>query len=299
MKGEEIPLTARILSVVDCFDAVREDRQYRKGLTREEAIDLLIEGSGSQYDPNVIGKFISHLSEFEEEIASHRGDPIPTFGIEPSEKLSAVALKVPPAAGLALEASQPPQGEDSRDATSALCDLAESLFVANGEQEVLLALTEKLSLLVPNDLCAVTLVTPGTGDNRVVHARGNQAHLIEGRSWNLGEGVMGWVIVNGQALCNVDPNLDFPGSPPVEFSSYRTLAVFPLIKNNQVFGAVALYSAAVDPYSAEHLRHIEQAAHLTATVLSTRSKHSNADVTTAPDDDDLSSQVAIVSHVLN
>jgi putative nucleotidyltransferase with HDIG domain len=299
LKGEEIPLTARILSVVDCFDAVREDRQYRKGLTREQAIDLLITGSGSQYDPNVVGKFISHLSEFEEEIASHRGDPIPTFGIEPSEKLSEVALKVPPAAGLALEESQPSQREGPRDATAALCDLAESLFVAGGEQEVLSALTEKLSVLVPYDLCAVTLVTPGKGDNRVVHARGNQGHLIEGRSWDLGEGVIGWVILNGQPVCNVDPNLDFPGSLPVEFSSYRTLAVFPLIKNNQALGAVALYSAALNRYSAEHLRYIEQAAHLTVTVLSTTSKHRNADVITETDDNDFPSQVEIISNVLN
>ena len=36
-----IPLTARILTVADCFDAVREDRQYRKGMTREEACEFL------------------------------------------------------------------------------------------------------------------------------------------------------------------------------------------------------------------------------------------------------------------
>src|SRR5438309_5455749 len=80
LKGEDIPLTARILTVVDCFDALREDRQYRRGLAREEAIDFLMKNSGSQYDPRVIGIFITHLPEFEAEIAAHKGQPLPTFG---------------------------------------------------------------------------------------------------------------------------------------------------------------------------------------------------------------------------
>ncbi len=103
LKGEEIPLTARIISIVDCFDAVREDRQYRKGMTREEAIDLVMGGSGTMYDPNVVGTFITNLPQFEAEIAAYRDVPVPTFGIEPTEQLSEAARRVAPAAGLAEE----------------------------------------------------------------------------------------------------------------------------------------------------------------------------------------------------
>ncbi|MBV9211065.1 MAG: HD-GYP domain-containing protein, partial [Acidobacteria bacterium] len=88
LAAENIPLTARILSVVDCFDAVREDRQYRKGLSREDAINLIMQGSGSQYDPRVVGTFITHLPEFEAEILAHKDTPAPTFGIEEMEELS-------------------------------------------------------------------------------------------------------------------------------------------------------------------------------------------------------------------
>src|SRR6267143_2101831 len=101
LQGEDIPLTARILTVVDCFDALREDRQYRRGLTREEAVEFLLKNSGSQYDPRVVGLFITHLPEFEAEIAAHKGRTVPTFGIEPTEQLSEAALRVAPAAGLA------------------------------------------------------------------------------------------------------------------------------------------------------------------------------------------------------
>src|SRR5437868_2397515 len=91
LKAEEIPITARILSVVDCFDAVREDRQYRKGMTRQEAINLILQGRGSQYDPTIVDTFIAHLKEFESEIQAHRNMPVPTFGIEPNEELSEAA----------------------------------------------------------------------------------------------------------------------------------------------------------------------------------------------------------------
>ncbi|HYJ47937.1 MAG TPA: HD domain-containing phosphohydrolase, partial [Pyrinomonadaceae bacterium] len=80
LSGEQIPMTARILSVVDCFDAVREDRQYRKAMTREEAIDFIMGGSGTMYDPRVVGTFLTHLPEFEAEIHAHRNTPAPTYG---------------------------------------------------------------------------------------------------------------------------------------------------------------------------------------------------------------------------
>jgi putative nucleotidyltransferase with HDIG domain len=272
LKGEEIPITARILSVVDCFDAVREDRQYRKGMTREQAIDLLIRGSGSQYDPQVVGTFIAHLAEFEGEIASYRGAPVPSFGIEPLEQMAEAALKVAPGAGLAEEENQLDGRVPVRDLTTVLCELADSLLMSRGEREVCSALAEKLMTLVPVDLCTVTLVTPGTGDNIVAHARGRHGELLEGRCRALGEGVTGWVIANRTPFYNVDPRLDFPGSMPLEFSSFRTLAAYPLVKANQIYGAVSLYSSTLSQFNADHLKLVEGSANLAATVLSTLSE---------------------------
>src|SRR5215467_2671734 len=68
LRGDEIPMTARILTVSDCFDAVREDRQYRKAMTRGEAISMLKEGSGNVFDPAIIGAFLDHLDDFESQI---------------------------------------------------------------------------------------------------------------------------------------------------------------------------------------------------------------------------------------
>src|SRR5437588_11971495 len=55
--GEQIPITARIMLVIDCFDSVREARPFRTGMTREEAIDLLRKGSDPHFDPKVVKLF--------------------------------------------------------------------------------------------------------------------------------------------------------------------------------------------------------------------------------------------------
>src|SRR6185436_7231613 len=68
LRGEQIPVTARIMSVVDCFDSVREDRPFRSGMSRIEAIELLRKGAGTHFDPRVVELFIEHLPQFEAEI---------------------------------------------------------------------------------------------------------------------------------------------------------------------------------------------------------------------------------------
>jgi putative nucleotidyltransferase with HDIG domain len=63
LAGEQISLHARIFAVADCFDAMISDRPYRKGLPQEEALDLLKQKSGSQFDPKVIDAFCRVYAE--------------------------------------------------------------------------------------------------------------------------------------------------------------------------------------------------------------------------------------------
>lgn len=58
LKGEEIPLAARILSVADAFDAMISDRPYRKAMPEEEALVILQENAGIQFDPEVVTRFL-------------------------------------------------------------------------------------------------------------------------------------------------------------------------------------------------------------------------------------------------
>lgn len=58
LKGEQIPLLARILAVVDAYDAMTSDRPYRKGMCTDEAVDRLVRSRGSQHDPRVVDAFV-------------------------------------------------------------------------------------------------------------------------------------------------------------------------------------------------------------------------------------------------
>jgi HD-GYP domain-containing protein (c-di-GMP phosphodiesterase class II) len=61
LKGEEIPLLSRILAVVDSYDAMTEDRVYRKAMTHQAAIEEIKKNAGTQFDPNIAQIFIDSL----------------------------------------------------------------------------------------------------------------------------------------------------------------------------------------------------------------------------------------------
>ena len=54
LRGEEIPLGSRIILVADALDALLSDRPYRRGRTKEEALRILRENAGRQFDPRVV-----------------------------------------------------------------------------------------------------------------------------------------------------------------------------------------------------------------------------------------------------
>jgi len=73
LKGEEIPLAARIFAVVDVMDALTNDRPYRKALPKEKALEYFREQSGKHFDPRVVEVFFSLADRnllFEEEEGS-------------------------------------------------------------------------------------------------------------------------------------------------------------------------------------------------------------------------------------
>jgi diguanylate cyclase (GGDEF)-like protein/PAS domain S-box-containing protein/putative nucleotidyltransferase with HDIG domain len=87
LAGEEIPLEARILSVVDVFDALTHQRSYRKALNREETITELKRGAGAQFDPAVLEAFLALLKR--------RGDGLSPSAHGASEGRQRAAARVP------------------------------------------------------------------------------------------------------------------------------------------------------------------------------------------------------------
>ncbi|MBC7254167.1 MAG: HD domain-containing protein [Actinobacteria bacterium] len=98
LKGEDIPLCARILSVADAFEAMRSDRPYRKALPLDEARMELVRNAGTQFDPRVVEVFLGILDR-------HGGDPIPRGEGGSGER----GQMGPPAAGMGGERSGAPR----------------------------------------------------------------------------------------------------------------------------------------------------------------------------------------------
>src|SRR5882672_10463366 len=73
LKGDDIPLASRIVSVIDSYDAMVSNRCYRKGLPHEEAIRRLVESSGSQFDARVVQTFIPFAEQDSEAVYAAAG----------------------------------------------------------------------------------------------------------------------------------------------------------------------------------------------------------------------------------
>jgi putative nucleotidyltransferase with HDIG domain len=61
LKGESIPLEARVLSVADVYDSLTSDRPYRKAMSPYDAKEIIVKGSGTDFDPKVVDAFVSEF----------------------------------------------------------------------------------------------------------------------------------------------------------------------------------------------------------------------------------------------
>jgi len=63
LKGEEIPLGARIIAISDVYDAITDERPYRKGMKADDARRFISEGAGSLFDPRLVRIFLEMLRD--------------------------------------------------------------------------------------------------------------------------------------------------------------------------------------------------------------------------------------------
>lgn len=68
LRGEEIPIEARIIAVADAYDAMTSDRPYRKAMSAWEAKDVLLKGAGTSFDPAVVNAFVAALQKGQMEV---------------------------------------------------------------------------------------------------------------------------------------------------------------------------------------------------------------------------------------
>ena len=261
LKGEAIPLVARIISVVDFYDATRCDRPYRKGMKREDSLALLRTMAGNAFDPRVVEKFIERVEEFDQLIAAEDIQE----QVESEAAKHDYLTKTKPDAGLASNQLGTPNDEgaghrsisEAQREVFALHEIAQTIGSSLNLNDTVTLISNKLRAIVPFETCIIFVVDEKSGKAVARHVAGEHADTFNHRRMNVGDGITGWVIANARSMCNASPELDLVGVPEEVARNYRGVLVSPLLREDGAFGAITLYSKSRTSYTTEHVRLLE------------------------------------------
>ncbi|RLC29033.1 MAG: hypothetical protein DRH32_08030 [Deltaproteobacteria bacterium] len=90
LKGEEIPLSARIVALVDVYDAITSDRVYKKALSHDETVRIIANERGKHFDPNIVDVFLANEKKFKQILESYRKNRKTGSGSDPGKDMAAV-----------------------------------------------------------------------------------------------------------------------------------------------------------------------------------------------------------------
>ena len=275
LKGEQIPITARIISVVDCFDSVREDRPFRRGMTREEAISLLLRGSGTHFDPKVVELFIKNLPRFEAQIAAlGLAQQLTENNVYEPFTLNNIDLAQTRERGCYMAYDQI---KNAHREVYALYEIARTFGSSLDIQETLAILVDKIGHVVSFDTCVVYLYDEVRGYARAEHVAGKNAALFSKRCVAPGEGVTGFALANRSPINQLQPGLDLAGIELEPDTDYRAMASLPLFKDEVLLGALSIYSAELDQYTDDHMRLLETVTKLASDAIANAMHHAEAE----------------------
>ena len=258
LKGEEIPLGARLLSVVDCFDALTSDRPYRRRMTDAQALAILRDRRGVMYDPAVVDAFVADYKRI-----------MPESSAEPHPASRAIG----DARALDREEQAKEQASQAEPGLSdellAVTSLSRALTGDARVADVGALLWTILRSVMPCETMAIFLPDLDTDEVDLSYAAGAHASMLRGTRRASGAGIAGWVAVNGRSAVNADPALDLgyrvaEMSPPL-----RSCLAVPLVEGESLVAVLTLYRLQRAAFSDDDVRLVELLAPRLATSLAT------------------------------
>jgi diguanylate cyclase (GGDEF)-like protein/putative nucleotidyltransferase with HDIG domain len=269
LKGSDIPLGARILSLVDCYDALTTNRPYRAPMGRAEVIAFFQRESGKAYDPDVVAKFLENLNLIEaagKNVTVVHND---LWGISESGAPSSSLRK--------LERVQPTvtYGKALSGAAEIQRELYSVFEFTRAEMRCLTAtdiftfMGSKLSTLIEFDAAVFYAADLVDQSVTATHVIGEESQGLLGLRLGLEQKLSGWVAANNQSLCNLPPFPDFLNCTDPQ-PKFQMSAIAPINRAGKVLGAVSLYRKSNEKFSDESFRRLEIIAAQTALALSRR-----------------------------
>ena len=259
LKGEEIPIGARILAAVDCLDALASHRQYRPALPLDRAMAQVASEAGTSFDPQVVKILQERYVELEKLAHEHEEVRPPKLSVDVK-----VARGVAPAAGFERLEKPSLQAEEERN------DFLSSIAAARQEAQVLFELSQDLGTSLRLDdtlsMFSVRLRHLVAYDAMAVYIRHGQvltAEYVSGENFRLfsslkipvGEGLSGWVAHHQRPILNGNPSVE-PGylNDPAKFTTLRSALAVPLRGDSEVVAVLALYRTGQDAFTQDHQR---------------------------------------------
>ena len=257
LKGEEIPIGARILSAVDFMDALASDRQYRPALALDEVMAALATGAGTAFDPRVVEILERRYRDLEKLVQSSAGQIAWT-------KLSTevrIPRRIAPDAGLQGKPARSGQSaarflasiSAARQEAQTLFEMSQDLGASLSLGETLSVFSVKLKRLVPYDSIAIYIAR--NGELVPEHTGGDNFRQLAALRIPMGAGLSGWVASNRKPIINGNPLLE-PGYVKEDegLVALRSALVIPLEGVEGVVGVLALYRAEREAFTTDHLR---------------------------------------------
>jgi diguanylate cyclase (GGDEF)-like protein/putative nucleotidyltransferase with HDIG domain len=256
LRGQSIPIGARILAAVDSLDALASHRQYRRALPLDEAMSKVAADSGKAFDPQVVEVLQRRYIELESMATSKEPD---------TAKLSTevkVERGLEPAAGFESTGrpATPEPAENfltsiaaARQEVQNLFELAQDLGNSLSLNETLSLLALRLKRMIPYDSLAIYVLRDDR--LRAEYVNGENFRLFSSLEIPLGQGLSGWVAEKRKPIINGNPSVE-PGylDDETKFTTMRSALAVPLIGLNGTVSVLTLYHSERDAFSNDHLR---------------------------------------------
>src|SRR5262245_59200397 len=242
LRGEEIPIGARILSVVDCFDALTSDRPYRRRMSNADAIAILTERRGTMYDPKIVDTFVR----------AHQRIMPATEAVAHGVAKTLGGARAPQVESVDVASTSPTEA-----ATSEVLAVASLARAISGDATIadVGALTwMMLRQVVPCTSMGIFLYDESADAVTMRYADGMHAASIRGTRLTLGAGIAGWSAANRRFVLNSDPAIDLGPAVLSLTPPLRSSLTIPLIQENALVAVLSLYAATPDGFTNDHAR---------------------------------------------
>ena len=255
LAGEEIPVGARILAVVDCLDALASDRQYRPAIPLDRAMETVKDRAGKWFDPKIVEVLERRYVDLERIAQTHEDGFVPC-GF--SQNLH-VERGLAPATGFEKWTDNPTNETDflssiasARQEAQAMFELSQDLGNSLSLSETLSVLSMRLRKLIPYDSIAVFVNRNGWLLPELVS--GENFRVLSSLKIRVGEGLCGWVAENCKPIINGNPQVEAGFVADPKIATLASALVVPLQGLNGVVGVLAMYHSSLDAFTPDHLR---------------------------------------------